>query len=338
MTDLKNGWSLAGKHVLVTGGAGFIGSHLVKNFLSDGAYVRCMDNLATGSMRNVEDSAGANDNFQYIKSDIRDADACRRALDGIDLVFHQAALGSVPRSFDDPSATLSTNLVGLATLLTAAEYAGVKTFIYASSSSVYGDSTAEHKREGEEGKPLSPYALSKAAGDMLMRMSRSTGGPQVVGLRYFNVFGPRQHPEGPYAALIPKVTLSLMRGERPTIYGDGKQTRDFTYIDNVVQANLRAAVGDPDAHGQVFNIGRGEATSVLQIYSRIKQEVESLGRKQPLEQPLMAEARQGEPRSSIADISSARRILGYKPQVDVDEGLRRTVRWYADHLDWYSLG
>ena len=328
--------ALHSKQVLVTGGAGFIGSHLVEAFLEAGAHVHCLDNLATGSMQNVQDSSKDHESFQFIEGDVRDPDTCRGALEGIDLVFHQAALGSVPRSFDDPGETLSSNLVGLAVLYSAAAEAGVKTFTYASSSSVYGDSSADFKREGEEGKPLSPYALSKAAGDMLMRMHTSSGAPIIIGLRYFNVFGPRQHPKGPYAALIPKFTLSLLHGHRPTIYGDGEQTRDFTFVENVVRANVLAAFAPSAAHGQVFNIGRGEATSVQQIYEHIKESVRSITGREPPEPPIMADARQGEPRSSIAEITRAHQVLGYEPQVDVDEGLKRTVRWYADHLGWYS--
>jgi len=328
--------ALQGEKVLVTGGAGFIGSHLVEAFLEAGAVVKCLDNLVTGSMQNVQDSSRGRESFRFIEGDIRDPDVCREAVDGIEMVFHQAALGSVPRSFENPAETLSSNLSGLAVLYSAAMKAGVERFVYASSSSVYGDSTAEVKREGEEGIPLSPYALSKSAGETLMKIHASSGGPTIIGLRYFNVFGPRQHPEGPYAALIPKFTLSMLKGDTPTIYGDGKQTRDFTFVENVVHSNVAAATVRSIENGKVLNIGRGEATSVQQIYERIKHLISEQTGREPTGPPIMAEARSGEPRSSVSDITQAHMALGYEPRVGVDDGLQRTVRWYAEHMDWYS--
>ncbi len=327
--------SLRGRTVLVTGGAGFIGSHLVATLLEVGAIVHCLDSLVTGSMQNVADTGEGHDAFRFIRGDVRDRMICRESLEGVSLVFHQAALGSVPRSFDDPAETISANLVGLATLYSESVRAGVDTFMYASSSSVFGDSQAQMKREGEEGHPLSPYALSKSAGDELMAMYTKMDGPWIRGLRYFNVFGPRQNPKGAYAALVPKFILSMLRNERPVIFGDGEQTRDFTFVENIVEANMKAVLAPAEVQGRVFNIGYGGATSVLQIHDLIRNAVEEVTGVEITDPPMMAEARQGEPRRSTADVSLARDMLGYDPQVDVAEGLRRTVRWYTDHQDWY---
>ena len=327
--------ALSGRTALVTGGAGFIGSHLVATLLEVGVTVHCLDSLVTGSMQNVTDTGEGHEAFRFIQGDVRDRVACRESLDGVSLVLHQAALGSVPRSFDDPAETISANLVGLATLYSESVRVGVDRFIYASSSSVFGDSQAQMKREGEEGHPLSPYALSKSAGDELMEMHAKMDGPGIIGLRYFNVFGPRQNPKGPYAALVPKFTLSMLRNERPVIFGDGEQTRDFTFVENIVGANLKAALAPAEAHGRVFNIGYGGAVSVLQIHDLIRDAVEEIAGMEITAPPMMAEARKGEPRRSTADVSLARNMLGYDPQVDVAEGLRRTVRWYTDHQNWY---
>ncbi|MFC1499619.1 NAD-dependent epimerase/dehydratase family protein [Candidatus Zixiibacteriota bacterium] len=335
LDDLSIQEGLIGKTALVTGGAGFIGSHLVAALLETGMTVRCLDSLVTGSMQNVADTGEGNDAFQFIRGDTRDRIVCRESLEGVSLVFHQAALGSVPRSFDNPAETISANLVGLATLYSESVRAGVETFIYASSSSVYGDAQAPIKKEGEEGRPLSPYAVSKSAGDDLMAVLKMMEGPGIIGLRYFNVFGSRQNPKGAYAAMIPKFTLSMLRGERPVIFGDGEQTRDFTYIENVVEANMKAAIAPVEAYGKVFNVGCGGAISVLQIYDLIREAVEQTTSVKVTEPPVMAEARPGEPRRSTADISLARELLQYDPQFEIQEGLLQTVRWFNDHQDWY---
>ena len=321
--------------VLVTGGAGFIGSHLVARLLSEGARVTCLDNLSTGYMANVADVGGGHSSFRFIEGDIRDTASCDQALEGIRIVLHQAALGSVPRSFADPAETLAANLVGTAVLYLRAKEMGVEKFIYASSSSVYGDAEGNPKKEGEEGAPLSPYAVSKAAADELMGIQASREGPRIVGLRYFNVFGPRQHPHGAYAAMIPRFILSMLRDEQPTVFGDGEQTRDFTHVENIVSANLLAIEKAGDAHGRVINVGCGAATSVNEVASSIHAAVTSLRGSAPRHAPAHAPEREGEVRHSSADISLAGHLLGYRPAVQVGEGLAAAVSWYADHLDRY---
>jgi len=329
MIEIAGSEQLRDRRVLVTGGAGFIGSNLVSALLSLGARVKVLDNLSTGTLDNLVGHQGEA-RLEVVVGDIRDRDACRSALEGVEVVLHQAALGSVPRSFDDPAETLDANLVGLTVLFDEARRGGVERFVYASSSSVYGDSTREPKREGEEGQPLSPYALSKSAGDRLLEILSGETAPVIVGLRYFNVFGPRQNPAGAYAAAIPRFAALLLQGEQPTVFGDGLQTRDFTFVDNVVMANLLAVLADRGAHGKICNIGCGETTTVLDLFGLIAATVERVtGRSCPSE-PLMGPARPGEPRSSLADITRAGRLLGYRPRVSIREGLEPTVRWLAE--------
>jgi UDP-N-acetylglucosamine 4-epimerase len=332
MIEVAGSEHLRGRRVLVTGGAGFIGSNLVGALLGLGAAVKVLDNLSTGTLDNLVEYQG-DGRLEVIVGDTRDRELCRSALEGVELVLHQAALGSVPRSFDDPAETLDANLVGLTVLFDEARRSGVERFVYASSSSVYGDSTREPKREGEEGRPLSPYALSKSAGDRLLEIVGKDPPPVIVGLRYFNVFGPKQNPAGAYAAAIPRFASLLLQGKQPTVFGDGRQTRDFTFVENVVAANLQAVLAEPQAHGQVCNIGCGETTAVLDLCRLIAATVERVtGRACPHE-PLMGPARPGEPRSSLADITRAGRLLGYRPRVSIRDGLEPTVRWLADRQE-----
>jgi UDP-glucose 4-epimerase len=311
-----------GKRVLVTGGAGFIGSHLVDELVRRGVQVRVLDNFSTGRRENV---APVIDQIELIEGDIRDADTVHRAVQGVDYVLHQAALPSVPRSVADPLTTHAVNATGTLNVLLAAREANVKRVVYASSSSVYGDNPALPKREEMPTHPLSPYAVSKLAGENYCRAFYQVYGLPAVVLRYFNVFGPRQDPASPYAAVIPKFIAALLRGESPTIYGDGTKSRDFTYVANVVQANLLACEKD-EAIGQVLNVACGERHTLFDLYSEL---VELTGKALP---PVFAPARPGEVKHSLAAIEQAAQVLGYAPQVEWHEGLRRTVEWYMARL------
>jgi UDP-glucose 4-epimerase len=312
---------LRGLAVTVTGGAGFIGSHLVDALLARGARVRVLDDLSTGRRENL---AAAGGRVELLEGDLRDAAACRRACDGSALVFHQAALGSVPRSLADPAATVEVNVAGTAHLLAAARDAGVRRVVYASSSSVYGDNRELPAREGGEGSPLSPYAFSKAAGEQLAAVFARCFGLELVGLRYFNVYGPRQNPEGPYAAVVPRFFAACLAGEAPVIFGDGGQTREFTYVEDVVTANLLAAGAPAAACGQAYNIAGGQPASIAELARRVR-EVVGQGR-----EPRHEAARPGEPRDSHADLTAAREALGYAALTPLDAGLRSCLAYYAD--------
>jgi nucleoside-diphosphate-sugar epimerase len=300
---------------LVTGGAGFIGSHLVDALVRRGALVRVLDNLSTGKLKNLD---LCRDRIELIEGDIRDIDACRRACEGAALVFHQAALGSVPRSMADPSASIDVNVTGTANVLTAARDAKVRRVVYASSSSVYGDSEKLPKREGEEGLSLSPYALSKWMNEELGDMLTRVFGLETVGLRYFNVYGPRQDPSGPYAAVIPRFFEAFARGEAPEIYGDGEQCRDFTFVEDAVLANLLAAGAPSSACGRAYNVGCGTSTTVRELALAIGRVMGV-----PLE-PKHVPARAGDVMRSLASTEDAERALGFVARVPLEEGLRRT--------------
>jgi UDP-glucose 4-epimerase len=301
--------------VLVTGGCGFIGSYLVRALLARGDRVRVLDSLVSGDRSNLGGDLQA---VELFAGDLNDVDLVTQAVKGVDLVFHQAALASVPRSIEDPLATHAACATGTLHLLHAAQQAGVKRVVYAASSSAYGNQPTPLKSEQDLPSPLSPYAAAKLAAEHYCHAFFHSYGLETVCLRYFNVFGPRQDPNGPYAAVVPLFARKLLAGEAPTIYGDGLQTRDFTYIDNVVQANLLAA-SVPAAAGLTFNAGSGQATSLLDMLARLQQ---ILGTNLP---PTFAPARIGDVRDSLADISRAREVLGYQPSVDLSEGLRRTV-------------
>ncbi len=309
-----------GELVLVTGAAGFIGSHLVDALLERGARVRGLDNFATGKRENLPSGNGR---FELLEADLRDSEACRKACRGVAYVFHQAALGSVPRSLADPASTISVNVAGTANVLQASRDARVRRVVYASSSSVYGDSERLPKKEGEEGLPLSPYAASKLMVEQLANIFALAFGLESIGLRYFNVYGPRQDPEGPYAAVIPRFFKAYLAGEAPVIYGDGLQSRDFTYVDDAVRANLLAAAAPPDACGRAYNVAGGHGETVVELARLIR---ELLGGGPP---PRHADARPGDVRRSTADLTLAARGLGYASQVPLGDGLLRTREHYV---------
>lgn len=308
---------------LVTGGAGFIGSNIVEYLLKYGAKkVRVFDNFATGRLTNIE-AFKSNAAFEFMEGDLRNLEACRAACAGIDYVSHQAALGSVPRSINEPWNTNDVNVGGFVNMITAAKDAGVKKFVYASSSSVYGDEQSLPKVEEKIGKQLSPYAVSKYANELYADVFSKVYGMQVTGLRYFNIFGPKQDPNGQYAAVIPLFVSKIMSREEVFIDGDGEQTRDFTFVDNAVQANVRAMLTDNKAaSGQVFNIAVGENFSVNQLYNSIAALLNSDHK------PTYRNARAGDVRNSLADISKAHNLLGYNPQYDFKKGLALTVEYF----------
>lgn len=304
--------------MLVTGGGGFIGSHLVDALLGHGARVRVFDNFETGLRANLAHLEGR---IELLEGDLRDAGACRAACAGAVYVFHQAALGSVPRSVNDPATSIAVNVAGTANLFAAARDAGARRVVYASSSSVYGDSEILPKREGQEGAVLSPYAMSKKMCEELAEIFGRCYGLGIVGLRYFNVFGPRQRPDGPYAAVIPRFFDAAFRGEAPLIYGDGGQSRDFTFVADAVAANLFAAGAGDDANGRAFNVAGGRRASVLELAGLIR---EIAGGPPPrFEAP-----RPGDVLHSLADLSAIEAALGYRPQVGLAEGLRRTAETF----------
>lgn len=301
---------------LVTGGAGFIGSHLVKRLVRDGCQVRVVDNLVTGQLCRLDPVRAA---IELIEADLADEAVARRAVEGIDYVLHQAAVPSVQRSVNDPIGTHRANVTATVNLLESARRAGVRRLIYAASSSAYGDTEALPKREAMPADPLSPYALQKFAGERYCKIYRELYGLETVSLRYFNVFGPGQDPRSEYSAVIPKFIAALLAGRPLTIYGDGEQSRDFTYIDNVVEANL-LALKAPDAAGKVCNIGCGERITLNQLVALLEKQ---LGVKARVHH---GPPKPGDVRHSLADISRAKALLGYEPKVAIEEGLRRTVK------------
>lgn len=323
--SLKQVWN--GVCVLITGGAGFIGSHLADCLASLGAKVRILDNFSTGKFENIAHLTGQ---VELITGSITDARIVKKAVQGVDIVFHQGALPSVARSVKDPLTTHRVNATGTLLLLLAANKAKVKRFVFASSSSVYGDTPTLPKREDMPPCPQSPYALSKLFGEHICRLFWQLYGLETVSLRYFNIFGPRQDPTSQYAAVIPRFITAMLRGERPTIYGDGEQTRDFTFIDNCIYANLLAAMADGVA-GEIFNVGAGKQTSVNKLFGIIR----SIIGNDEIE-PVYAPPRPGDVRHSLADITKAQEKLGYAPFVPLEEGLKRTVAWfktqYRTHL------
>jgi UDP-N-acetylglucosamine 4-epimerase len=314
---------LSNSTFLVTGGAGFIGSNIVEYLLKYGAKkVRVFDNLATGRASNLE-AFKTKPAFEFMKGDLRDLEACRNACEGIDFVSHQAALGSVPRSINEPQNTNDVNVGGFVNMITAAKDAKVKKFVYASSSSVFGDEKSLPKVEERIGKQLSPYAVSKYTNELYADVFNKVYGLPVTGLRYFNIFGPRQDPNGQYAAVIPLFVSKIMKREEVFIDGDGEQTRDFTFVENAVQANIRAMLTDNEAaSGQVFNIAVGENFSVNQLYQKIGSLLANDHK------ATYRNARAGDVRNSLADISKAKNLLGYEPQFNFDKGLGLTVEYF----------
>jgi UDP-N-acetylglucosamine 4-epimerase len=312
---------------LITGGAGFIGSNIVGYLLKNNAgKVRVLDNLATGSIDNISEFINKS-NFEFIEGDIRNAADCTSACEGIDYVSHQAALGSVPRSIKDPLTTHEVNATGFLNMLIAARDAKVKRFVYASSSAVYGDHPGLPKKEELTGNPLSPYAASKVTNELYAHVFARTYKIEVIGLRYFNVFGPHQSPNAQYAAVIPLFMQSVIDNKPPFIDGDGEQSRDFTYIDNVVQANvLSMLTTNPEAINKVYNVAYGERISINQLFKTIAGLVGSNIK------PIYRETRPGDVRDSLADISQAKKLLGYNPTIRIEEGLKLTLNWFEQSM------
>ena len=310
---------------LVTGGAGFIGSNLCEALLSMGYRVRCLDDLSTAKQENTE-MFSDNPNYEFIKGDIKDLDVCINACKGVDYVLNQAAWGSVPRSIEMPLFYCANNITGTLNMLEAARQNNVKKFVYASSSSVYGDEPNLPKKEGREGNLLSPYALTKRCDEEWAKQYTMHYGLDTYGLRYFNVFGRRQDPDGAYAAVIPKFLKQLMSGEAPTINGDGRQSRDFTYIDNVIEANLKACLAPSEYAGEAFNIAYGGREYLIDIYYGL---TKALG--VDIE-PVYGPDRKGDIKHSNADISKARKMLGYDPEYDFEKGIKLAIDWYKNNL------
>ncbi|WP_200980091.1 SDR family oxidoreductase [Echinicola sp. 20G] len=338
--------------ILVTGGAGFIGSNLIDSFLADGHQVVCLDNFSTGKIENIK-KAQLSDNFTLLRGDIRNFEDCQKAVAGCDYVFHQAALGSVPRSIADPMTSTDVNIGGFVKILFAAKEAGVKRVIYAASSSTYGDHPDLPKVEHVIGNALSPYAITKFVDELFARNFADIYGLETIGLRYFNVFGRRQDPNGAYAAVIPKFVLSLINGESPKINGDGTYSRDFTYIDNVIQANKLAAAEDTDEMksnlssyysqldqpfdsektiSEVFNVAFGERASLNQLAETLKSELRNYDEKIASIEFEYGSRRPGDVPHSLASIEKAKSIIGYEPKYSMEKGLKDTCEWY-----WLSM-
>lgn len=314
-----------GSTFLVTGGAGFIGSNLCEAILKLGHKVRCLDDLSTGKQENI-DLLLDHPNYTFIKGDIKDLDTCMKACEGVDYVLNQAAWGSVPRSIEMPLFYCANNIQGTLNMLEAARQNGVKRFVYASSSSVYGDEPNLPKTEGTEGNLLSPYALTKQCDEQWAKQYTMHFGLETVGLRYFNVFGRRQDPDGAYAAVIPKFIKMLIHGETPTINGDGRQSRDFTYIENVIEANLKACLAPSEAAGEAFNIAYGGREYLIDIYYGL---TKALGMDV---EPNFGPDRKGDIKHSNADISKAKRLLGYDPDWSFERGIEAAIAWYKENL------
>lgn len=310
---------------LVTGGAGFIGSNLCEAILKLGYKVRCLDDLSTGKQENIDLFLG-HPNYTFIKGDIKDLDTCLNATEGVDYVLNQAAWGSVPRSIEIPLFYCANNIQGTLNMLEASRKNGVKRFVYASSSSVYGDEPNLPKTEGIEGNLLSPYALTKRCDEEWAKQYTMHYGLETVGLRYFNVFGRRQDPDGAYAAVIPKFIKMLLHGQTPTINGDGRQSRDFTYIENVIEANLKACAAPSEAAGQAYNIAYGGREYLIDIYYGL---TKALGVQV---EPIFGPDRKGDIKHSNADISKARRLLGYDPDWSFERGIQAAIEWYKENL------
>ncbi|MGA2406144.1 MAG: SDR family oxidoreductase [Bacteroidales bacterium] len=318
--------------VLVTGGAGFIGSNLVESFLLSGNSVVCLDNFSTGKRENLRAFTN-NPKFKLIEGDIRNYDDCLKALENTDIVFHQAALGSVPRSIKDPVSSTDVNIGGFVKMLFASIESGIKRFIYAASSSTYGDHPDLPKVEDKIGSPLSPYAITKYVDELFADNFFKTYGINVIGLRYFNVFGKHQDPDGAYAAVIPKFVKMLMKHEVPLINGDGTVSRDFTYIDNVVQVNhLAALVKNKEALNQVYNVAHGERTTLNQLFQIIREIAGKYDKEILTIEPLYGSARAGDIPHSLASIDKAKKLLGYSPVLNVRMGLEEAVKWFWNNL------
>ena len=321
------------KHILITGGAGFIGSNLTEYFLNKGYFVRCLDNFATGYRHNIEEFL-SNSNYEWIEGDIRDLETCKKAVHGMDYVLHQAALGSVPRSVNDPITSNEVNVSGFLNMLVASRDAGVKRMIYAASSSTYGDSESLPKVEDIIGKPLSPYAVTKYVNELYADVFAKTYGMEIIGLRYFNVFGRRQNTRGAYAAVIPLFTKLLIQHESPTINGTGENSRDFTYIDNVIQMNERAMLTEnPQAVNAVYNTAVGDRTNLNELVHYIKEFLTEYDSDIAHIEIKYGPNRIGDIPHSLASVDKAKELLGYKPTHVIKEGLKEAVCWYWEHKE-----
>jgi len=318
---------------LVTGAAGFIGSNLVECLLRANQDVTGLDNFATGYQRNLDEAAAGADfgRLRLVTADIRDRAVCQAVVDGVDVVLHQAALGSVPRSLADPLASHDTNVTGFINILDAARQAGIEHFVYAASSSTYGDEPNLPKVEDRIGNPLSPYAATKLANEIYAAVYARSYGFKAIGLRYFNVFGPRQDPEGAYAAVIPKWTRAMLRNEEVTIFGDGETSRDFCFVANAVQANIRAAFAGEDARGEVYNVAVGAQTSLSVLFALIRDGLRNHN-VQYDRNPHFTDFRQGDVRHSLADIGKARRLIGYAPTHSIEQGIAEALPWYIERF------
>ena len=324
--------SLSGAHILVTGGAGFIGSNMSEALLAGGCRVTVLDNFSTGKEENLA-TMKADPRFRLIRGDIRDLETCRSAVQGVDFVLHEAALGSVPRSVKDPMTTTAVNILGFVNMLYASQEAKIRRFVYAASSAAYGDSAALPKVEDSIGRPLSPYAITKYVNELYAGNFHDLYGIDTIGLRYFNVFGPRQDPDSPYAAVIPRFASAMLRGNRPVIHGDGTHSRDFTYIDNVIQANLLALVAEkPEAVNQVYNIACGRRTTLNELFQYLRGALSAYDPRIGALTPEYGPERPGDIPHSLASIERAERLLGYKADCGVREGLEHAAGWYYRHL------
>ncbi len=323
---------ISNKKILITGGAGFIGSNLCDHFISKNNLIVCLDNFSTGRRENISHLEG-NTNFKLLEGDIRDLETCKRACEGVDFVLHQAALGSVPRSINDPITTNSVNIDGFLNMLVAARDASVKRFVYAASSSTYGDSETLPKVEDKIGKPLSPYAVTKYVNELYAHVFGLNYGLECIGLRYFNVYGRRQDPNGAYAAAIPKFCMQLMAHQSPVINGDGTHSRDFTYIDNVLQMNeLALATTNKKAIGEVFNTAVGEQTYLNDVLSLLKKYLSEYDNAILSIETKYGPERKGDIAHSLASITKAKHMLNYQPSHNLEKGLKEAMKWYWENL------
>lgn len=320
------------RKILVTGGAGFIGSNLCEELVKKGNYVVCLDNFSTGHIENIQGLLD-NNRFKLIEGDIRNLDTCLKAVNGVDVVFHEAALGSIPRSIDDPITTNAVNISGFLNMLVAAKNAKIDRFIFAASSSAYGDNETIPKVEDTIGKPLSPYALTKYVDELYAHVFSITYGLKYIGIRYFNVFGRRQDPNSAYAAVIPLFIKKLLKHEQPIINGDGSNSRDFTYIDNIIHINMLALdTLSPKAFNQIYNGAGGENTSVLELEQLITKNLSAYDNCIDCIVPIFGPNRIGDIKHSKASISKARELLGYTPVCTFEDGLKKTIYWYLTNL------
>lgn len=320
------------RKILVTGGAGFIGSNLCEELVKKGNYVVCLDNFSTGRIENIQGLLD-NNRFKLIEGDIRNLDTCLKAVNGVDVVFHEAALGSIPRSIDDPITTNAVNISGFLNMLVAAKNAKIDRFIFAASSSAYGDNETIPKVEDTIGKPLSPYALTKYVDELYAHVFSITYGLKYIGIRYFNVFGRRQNPNSTYAAVIPLFIKKILKHEQPIINGDGSNSRDFTYIDNIIHINMLALETlSPKAFNQIYNGAGGENTSVLELEQLITKNLSAYDNCIDCIVPIFGPNRIGDVKHSKASISKARELLGYTPVCTFEDGLKKTIYWYLTNL------